>query len=292
MQLKKIPVNFLKKLFIALLVFGFLYSVYDGFHGKTYEQELAADSAKQNKVTSTKNEIKEEPLHVRAQLQPLVYTTLSSEIPARIQKLPLHEGQAFKKGQLLVKLDCSLQEAQLLKAKASKEATERTYNANKGLFKLDAIGKIELENSFSESEKARGEFIYMTTTVSKCNIFAPFDGKVAEQKAREEQYIQPGQALLDILDAKEMELEFLIPSKWLAWLSEESAISIHVDETNRDYPAKILRIGAKTDAISQSVKVTAIIANFPELSPGMSGEVKFNMPEETNKSMQNGTTSP
>jgi multidrug efflux pump subunit AcrA (membrane-fusion protein) len=56
---------------------------------------------------------------------------------------------------------------------------------------------------------------------------------------------------------------------------------IHIDETNKDYPAKIKTIGAKTDAVSQSIKVTAVIdGQFSELSPGMSGKVKLEKPAE------------
>jgi ABC-type Na+ transport system ATPase subunit NatA len=76
-----------------------------------------------------------------------------------------------------------------------------------------------------------------------------------------------------------MELEFLVPSKWLTWLSSSTEAMIHIDETNKDYPIKIKTIGAKTDAISQSIKVSATIeSRFPELSPGMSGKINITIP--------------
>ena len=76
-----------------------------------------------------------------------------------------------------------------------------------------------------------------------------------------------------------MELEFLVPSKWLTWLNSSTAAFIHIDETNKDYPISIKTIGAKTDAISQSVKVTATIdSRYPELGPGMSGKINITIP--------------
>jgi multidrug efflux pump subunit AcrA (membrane-fusion protein) len=109
----------------------------------------------------------------------------------------------------------------------------------------------------------------------KCQIAAPFSGRVAEQKAREQQYVQPGQPLLDIIDDSVLELEFLVPSVWLSWLKVGGALRVQIDETRKTYPAKFIRIGARVDPVSQSVKVVAAISGrFPELMAGMSGKVQ------------------
>lgn len=96
---------------------------------------------------------------------------------------------------------------------------------------------------------------------------------------REQQYVQPGQALLDILDDSVLELEFLVPSSWLGWLRVGSSFQVEIDETRKSYPAKFIRIGARVDPVSQSVKVAAAIdGKFPELIAGMSGRVKVTPP--------------
>ncbi|MEG0557651.1 MAG: efflux transporter periplasmic adaptor subunit, partial [Comamonas sp.] len=48
---------------------------------------------------------------IRAQLAPRRYTTLAAEIGAKVQRLPVTEGAAFRQGQLLVQFDCSLPQA-------------------------------------------------------------------------------------------------------------------------------------------------------------------------------------
>ena len=91
---------------------------------------------------------------------------------------------------------------------------------------------------------------------------------------RAQQFAQPGQALLDILDDSVLELDFVVPSKWLVWLKPGHAFQAVIDETARTYPAKLLRVGARIDPVSQTVRVTgAIGGHFPELSAGMSGKV-------------------
>lgn len=220
-----------------------------------------------------------EQREIRAQLAPHRYTTLAAEIGAKINRLPVAEGGAFKAGQSLVSFDCSLQQAQLNKARAALSGADKTWVANKRLAELNSVGKVELDVSEAEVLKNQAEVAAMSTMLSKCSIAAPFAGRVAEQKVREQQYVQPGQAILDIIDDSVLEIEFLVPSKWLAWVKPGYAFQVSIDETRKSYPAKVQRIGARVDPVSQSVKLVATISGkFPELIAGMSGRVNLVAP--------------
>lgn len=220
-----------------------------------------------------------EQQEIRAQLAPHRYTTLAAEIGARINRLPVQEGGRFKAGQSLISFDCSLQQAQLNKARAVLTAADQTLAANKRLAELNSIGKLELDQSGAEVLKSRADVTFMQTMLAKCTIAAPFSGRVAEQKVREQQYVQPGQAIMDIIDDSVLEIEFLVPSKWLAWIRPGTAFQVAIDETRKNYPARVQRIGARVDPVSQSVKlVAAISGQFPELIAGMSGRVELTPP--------------
>jgi len=215
-----------------------------------------------------------EQQEIRAQLAPHRYTTLAAEIGAKISSLPVQEGGSFKAGQSLVSFECSLQQAQLNKARATLMGSDKTWGANKRLAELNSIGKVELDMSEVEVLKNQSEVDAMTTMLSKCSITAPFAGRVAEQKVREQQYVQSGQAILDIIDDSVLEIEFLVPSKWLAWVKPGYVFRVSIDETRKGYPAKVQRIGARVDPVSQSVKLVATISGkYPELIAGMSGRV-------------------
>jgi RND family efflux transporter MFP subunit len=216
---------------------------------------------------------------IRAQLMPRRYTTLAAEIGAKINRLPVAEGASFRAGETLIAFDCTLQQAQLSKAKAALEATEQTWQANRRLNELNAVGKVELDVSQAEVAKARADVAVNAALLSKCTVTAPFAGRVAEQKVREQQYVQPGQPLLEILDDSSLELEFIVPSRWLAWLKPQQRFQVAIDETGKRYPAKVQRIGARVDPVSQSVKLSAVIdGRFGELIAGMSGKVLMTPP--------------
>lgn len=216
---------------------------------------------------------------IRAQLMPRRYTTLAAEIGAKISHLPVAEGGAFRAGQILVSFDCSVPQAQLQKAQAELDGAQQTFQANQRLAELNSVGQLDLDLSRAAVGKARAEVNAQRAVLAKCSVTAPYAGRVAEQKAREQQFVQPGQALMDILDDSVLELEFLVPSSWLGWLRVGSAFQVEIDETHKTYPAKFIRIGARVDPVSQSIKVAAAIdGKFPELIAGMSGRVKVAMP--------------
>jgi RND family efflux transporter MFP subunit len=216
---------------------------------------------------------------LRAQLSPRNYTTLAAEINAKISRITTREGQSFRAGQTLVTFDCSLEQAQQAKAKAEAAAAQQLYEANSRLAELNSVGRLELATSASQLDEAHAELAYVTGALGKCSIVAPFNGRVAEQKAREQQFVQAGQALLDILDDSALELEFIVPSKWLLWLKAGQAFNVAIDETGRTYPARVTRLGARVDPVSQSIKAAAIIeGHFPELIAGMSGHLNFSPP--------------
>lgn len=220
-----------------------------------------------------------EAREIRAQLLPLRYTTLAAEIGAKINRLPVPESATFTKGQLLIGFDCSLQQAQADKARAALGGAEKAWSANKRLQQLNSVGKLELELSAAEVDKARADVAANQVLLGKCQVKAPFNGRVAEQKVREQQFVQPGQALLEILDDSQLELEFIVPSQWLAWLSVGTTFQVLIDETGRQYPAKVQRIGARVDPVSQSVKLNGVVDGaFKELIAGMSGKVLMSPP--------------
>lgn len=211
---------------------------------------------------------------IRAQLAPRRYTTVAAEIGAKITRLPIVEGSAFRQGQVLVQFDCSLQQAQLARAQAALMAADTNWRGNQKLAELNSVGTVELEMSKAETLKAQAEVAANRALLGKCQVAAPYAGRVAEQKVREQQYVQPGQALLEILDDSTLELEFIVPSRWLVWLRNGSTFQVSIDETGKTYPAKVQRIGAWVDPVTQSIKLNAVIdGRFAELMAGMSGKV-------------------
>lgn len=216
---------------------------------------------------------------VRAQLTARHYALVAAEVGAKVSQVHFTDGQAFSAGDLLISFESSLQRAQVERAEAVLQACERTAAANQRLLALKSIGQVEAELSESEVAKARAELSYARAMLSKCEIHAPFGGRVSEQKVHDQEFVQPGQPLIEIIDSAVPQVEFIAPSKWLAWLRAGAELRLSIDETGRTYLVRVERIGAKVDAVSQSIRVAAGFADAaPELMAGMSGTIAAPVP--------------
>jgi membrane fusion protein, multidrug efflux system len=213
---------------------------------------------------------------IRVQLWPLQQTTLSSEISAKLSNVLVREGETFKEGQTLVTFDCSIMEAQRKKAKASAESARQTLKVNRRLAELGSISTLEVDQSETKVKETEAELEAMETVVSKCELKAPFTGRVAKLYVENHQYLTPGKPLLDIVDTLQLEVRLIVSSRWLSWLRKGTTFSVSIEETGKTYRALVTRINPRIDPVSQSISLTASIAgSHPELLPGMSGWANF-----------------
>ena len=67
-----------------------------------------------------------------------------------------------------------------------------------------------------------------------------------------------------------------MPSKWIGTLKPGSRFTVAVDELGTSVPARIERLGAQIDPVSQSILAVGVIdGTGATLLPGMSGWASF-----------------
>ncbi|MGM9516183.1 efflux RND transporter periplasmic adaptor subunit [Roseateles sp. DB2] len=213
---------------------------------------------------------------IRTQLSARNALTVSAEIAARVASLPLREGEAFRAGQTLVGFDCALYQNQQRKAEATVEAATAVLQSNQRMAELNSIGRYEVEQSQAKLKEAQAEAASAKLLVGRCAIAAPFAGRVVKRQVAAHQYVSPGSPLLDIVETGQLELQMIVPSKWLSWLKPGSSFSVEVEELGKSYPAKVQRLGAQIDPVSQTLPVYGVMdGSQPGLLPGMSGWAVF-----------------
>lgn len=201
---------------------------------------------------------------------------ISSDLGARVAKVGFRVGESFKKGELLIGFDCERVRADANAADAVYREMKVTLESNNKLEKFNAIGKDELEISKARVDKAEADAQGLKAKAAQCDVVAPFDGRVAELSINPHEQPPPGKPFLVIVGASRLEIELIVPSKWLGWMKLDDVFEFRIDEIGRPYKAKVARIGASVEAVSQMVKVIGV---FDEAAvavlPGMSGEAVF-----------------
>lgn len=215
-------------------------------------------------------------LEVRALLVPVCEATLSSRMNGQIVRLPVKEGDRFKKGDQLVEFDCELFKAELEKARMDLEAATETHQAQQRLQKYGSTSELEVAVASARRKRATAEVLVMETKVGMCGISAPFNGRVVKRRANPHENVSPDDPILEILDDSQLQLHLLVPSNWLRWLTRGENFTIRVDETGGRYQAIVSSLAAKVNPVNQTLEVKGtIVGRYPELLAGMSGVATF-----------------
>jgi RND family efflux transporter MFP subunit len=203
-------------------------------------------------------------------------TMFSSETTGQIILLPVKDGSAFNKGDILLKLDCRLQEAELAKARAEQDATSKAMESAKKLKGYGSISEFEYVKTKSEADAANANVQKLKVTVEKCTIIAPFSGGVADVKVNLYETVKPGDPLIKVVNTENLTFEVQVPSQWLSWLHIDSPFSVRINDINKTIPAKVTLINPEIEPISQTVKIVGVISpSNPWLRPGMTGQAIF-----------------
>lgn len=236
---------------ILLLVVG----KKSGWFGKT-------GSFKQVEITAI-NEIDiTETVSATGKIQPEVEVKLSSEVSGEIIELPIQEGQAVEKGDLLVKINpdlyqSSLQRSQasyqniqasLAQSKASLKQAKANYDRNKTLFDKGVISKSEWDAIVSEYEMAQAsrESAYYNVqsaaatvneakdNLGRTTIYAPMSGTISKLDAELGERVvgtqqMAGTEILRVANLAEMEVEVEVNENDIVKIAVGDSAIVEVD---------------------------------------------------------------
>ena len=223
-----------------------------------------------------------ERVQSRGILKPLKQAILSSEISAKIIKMSLRSGDSFKVGDHLITFDCNLFEAQFRKVKAVVRSAQLQLENNRKLEQRRSIGMLEVKLSEVLLEQRKAELDMVFLNVQRCEISAPWSGRVVKRMSNEHESVELNQELISIVSTDQLEVELVIPAIWVQWLKSGMSFVFEVDETGERIKSTILVVGSVVDAASQTIKVRGSLDYLPSLLPGMSGNAYFQ------KSLSNG----
>ena len=216
---------------------------------------------------------------LRGQLRARQFTTIAAGIAGKLIRFPVTHGERINKGQTIAAFDCRMEEAEKAVAVAKLNGAQNKLEVNTQLAKYKNISVLEVNLTKAEVAIQKAELNRATAVLANCVISAPFSAIVSEKMAQAHQYVKEGDPLLEIIDTSSLEIEMVIPSRWLKKMPKGTEFSIQLDEIDEPVKAKIDRNIGAIDPVSQTIRVIGVLINPPkELLPGMSGEIHFTKP--------------
>lgn len=249
------------------------------FEGNTAFAEsvpVQRQAAPVNNSVAPSEVVERDGYRVQAVLSSKRRAVLASALDAKITKFNFNNGDLFKKGDVLIEYDCSIDYARLKEADSRLRMTQVQLAAYQKLRELKSISDVELIIAQENNEQNMALGDQIKGRLKFCKLIAPFDGRVTNKMASQYEFVQTGRVLMDISSREALRAEFLIPSKWLRWLEVGTPLQIYINESDRRYGAKIVTVHGEVDPVSQSVQVVAELEEYhEELLPGMSGQATF-----------------
>lgn len=221
--------------------------------------------------------------------------TVSSQIPGRIVKLYIHEGDHVQRGELIAQLDSSdyvarirqarvnLKEAKLgiQLAQVRMEQAKINFDRAKTQYKAKLIPKAEYQNkekAFEEAKvglmmaKAKIPVIHSTlhtlkTSLSHTSIYAPMDGVAAKRWVLSGDVIAPGQGIFTVFGTKKIWITTMLPENKLHQIHIGDTAQITVDAyPNATFKGIFYQFGNSTASQFSLIPPDNASGNFTKVS--------------------------
>ncbi|MBV9618363.1 MAG: efflux RND transporter periplasmic adaptor subunit [Verrucomicrobia bacterium] len=193
---------------------------------------------------------------------------LSTDLAGTVGKVNFESGGEAKKGDVLVQLVASQEEADLELARSNLLRT-RDLAARK------VVSKQELDAAESAFKQKEG-------IVQHKEVRAPFDGALGIRQVNVGQMIKEGQEVVALTALDPVYVDFALPQQELAKLAAGFEVRVHTDAVpGREFKGKLTAINSMVDTVTRNVTVQATLENPDHvLKPGMFVKADVVLPEK------------
>jgi membrane fusion protein (multidrug efflux system) len=184
-------------------------------------------------------------------------------------------GQDVAKGQKLVKLDTSVEEADLADNKATLQQANLDYERQVKLVKTGAVSQAILDQTIAKRDSAAAAVQKMEAIIAEKTITAPFAGRLGLRHVEKGQYVDVGHALVWLQSLDPIWVDFPVPEASIGKFRIGSTVELTADA----YPDQVFKgeVEAFDAKLSQDARMLTVRALVPnpdhKLLPGMFANV-------------------
>jgi membrane fusion protein, multidrug efflux system len=197
---------------------------------------------------------------------------LRPEVSGRIAKLGFAEGQRVQRGQLLVQLDDTLQQAQLKAAQAQASIATTRLQRNRELQTQGFVSTSAVDQTLADVDVAQAQVALAQAQLARMKVMAPFSGTAGLRLVDVGDYVKDGADIVNIQDLSALTVQFALPERTLDRLRPGQGVELTLDALpGRSFKARVKALDSQVDANGRAVQVLARLEANPGavLKPGM-----------------------
>ena len=233
------------------------------------EPAVTLQMAPEDTITVASDALASGPV-ITGSIQPERRADLRAEVGAVVLQVLKENGEAVKKGDVLVRLDetsirdslTSAEEA-VRAAQQSLAQSERMHERNttlraSGMVSTQALEDAELRrnNALSDLSAARSRLVAARQQLSRTTVRAPFDGIVSERKVSSGDTAQIGKEMIKVIDPSSMRFEGLVSADKIGEVKVGQPVLFRVNGyPGQNFSGKIKRVDPAANAVTRQVEV-------------------------------------
>ncbi len=207
---------------------------------------------------------------ITGSIQPEKRADLRAEVSAVVLQVLRENGEAVKRGELLVTLDATTIRDNLASAnesaRAAAQALEQAERSVQRLRTLQAQGmtsqqaledaEVRRNSAQSESLAAKARVASASQQLARTEVRAPFDGVVSEKRASAGDTAQIGKELLKVIDPRSMRFEGLVSADRMHEVKLGQKVAFRINGyPGTDFAGVIKRVDAAANATTRQLEV-------------------------------------
>ena len=206
---------------------------------------------------------------------------LKAELAGTVRQIAFESGAMVQKGQLLVQLDTSSEEAQLSAAQAQADLAKMNLDRARDLSRQGVISKADLDTNEAAFRQTTGEVDIVKATIAKKTIRAPFTGRAGIRSVNVGQFIDVAAPIVSLQSLDPVYVDFSLPQQRVGELKRGATVRVTTDAAgDKVFSGTVTAWNPEVDASTRNIKVQATVRNpADELRPGMYAKVQVVLPQ-------------
>jgi membrane fusion protein (multidrug efflux system) len=206
---------------------------------------------------------------------------VSTELAGVVSEIRFENGAEAKKGEVLMKLDASQEEALLRSAEADAQLAKTDLERSRDLAIKKVVSGAEFDSAQSKFTRMNAVVDQMRSSIAKKSIVAPFDGQLGIRQVNVGQMINAGQQVVALTALDSVYVDFALPEQYLSKLAKDLEVTVRADAfPGRQFKGKLTAINSMVDPVTRNVSLQATLENSDHaLHPGMFAKVEVALAE-------------
>lgn len=196
---------------------------------------------------------------------------VTAKVSNVIAAIRFREGQAVRRGEVLVELDGAQASADLAQAEAALVESKSQYQRSLELFGTKALSQAQLDQIEATLKGNKARVAAAEARLSDTIIRAPFDGHVGLRRVSIGGLVSAGMVITTLDDTSRVKIDFSVPETLVAALRPGLVVRARTTAyPDRLFEGTVASVDTRVDPVSRAFSVRAIVPNAEGLlKPGM-----------------------